>query len=183
VLARGSNCECTSKLASTVIIMESSSKRRRIHRSASPTYELDHQDDSYEPYVPVAQRRQEKLAKLSSWGVNSEKEKAKKQQEELEEREDAEREEERRRENARNERTLLMEAQDVHSKKALEGVYSLRFCVECSHIFNLDSKKTEGEKAEEADAEILAAIKSRRKLASDMELAKGIQYTDSLNTT
>jgi len=166
VLARGSNCECTSKLASTVIIMESSSKRRRIHRSASPTYELDHQDDSYEPYVPVAQRRQEKLAKLSSWGVNSEKEKAKKQQEELEEREDAEREEERRRENARNERTLLMEAQDVHSKKALE-----------------DSKKTEGEKAEEADAEILAAIKSRRKLASDMELAKGIQYTDSLNTT
>jgi ATP-dependent RNA helicase DDX41 len=45
-----------------------------------------------------------------------------------------------------------------------------------------DAKKTESEKAEEADAEILEAIKSRRKLASDMELAKGIQYTNSLKT-
>lgn len=29
---------------------------------------------------------------------------------------------------------------------------------------------------------MLEAIKSRRKLASDLELAKGIQYTDSLKT-
>ena len=35
--------------------------------------------------------------------------------------EDEEREEERRREKARNERTLLMEAQEVHDKKAAEG--------------------------------------------------------------
>lgn len=41
-----------------------------------------------------------------------------------------------------------------------------------------DSKKTAVEKAQEADAEILDAIKSRRKLASDMELAQGIQYTE-----
>lgn len=47
---------------------------------------------------------------------------------------------------------------------------------------NKDSKKTAGEKAQEADAEILEAIKSRRKLASDMELAQGIQYTESLKT-
>jgi ATP-dependent RNA helicase DDX41 len=39
------------------------------------------------------------------------------------------------------------------------------------------------EKAEDADAEILAAIASRRKLASDLELAKGISYTDSLQTS
>jgi hypothetical protein len=45
-----------------------------------------------------------------------------------------------------------------------------------------DQKKTESEKADEADAEILEAIKSRRKLASDMELAKGIEYTESLKT-
>ena len=32
------------------------------------------------------------------------------------------------------------------------------------------------------DAEILEAIKSRRKLASDMELAKGIQYTEPLKS-
>lgn len=46
----------------------------------------------------------------------------------------------------------------------------------------LDAKKTDVEKAEEADAEILAAIASRRKLASDLELAKGVQYMQSLQT-
>jgi ATP-dependent RNA helicase DDX41 len=45
-----------------------------------------------------------------------------------------------------------------------------------------DSKKTAVEKAQEADAEILDAIKSRRKLASDMELAKGISYTEPQKT-
>lgn len=46
-----------------------------------------------------------------------------------------------------------------------------------------DAKKTEVEKAEEADAEILTAIASRRKLASDLELAKGIQYSESLRSS
>ena len=49
--------------------------------------------------------------------------------------------------------------------------------------FTIDAKKTEAEKAEEQDAEILAAIASRRKLASDLELAKGVQYTDPLKTS
>ncbi|KAF9001989.1 P-loop containing nucleoside triphosphate hydrolase protein [Cyathus striatus] len=146
--------------------MESASKRRRLQRSPSPVYKLDDPDDSYEPYISVSKRRQEKLAKLSTWGVNAEKQRARKQQEELEEREDALKEEEQRKEKTRKERTLLMEAQEVHSRKAAE-----------------DARKTEGEKAEEADAEILEAIKSRRKLASDMELAKGIQYTESLETS
>lgn len=103
--------------------MESAPKRRRVQRSESPTYKLDDEDDSYELYVPVAQRREAKLAKLSSWGTNADKERAKKQLEELEERKDEEEEEARRREKARKERTLLMEAQEVHSKKAEEGVY------------------------------------------------------------
>ena len=47
----------------------------------------------------------------------------------------------------------------------------------------LDAMKTEAEKREEQDAEILAAITTRRKLASDLELAKGIQYTESLQTS
>ncbi|EIW85332.1 P-loop containing nucleoside triphosphate hydrolase protein [Coniophora puteana RWD-64-598 SS2] len=145
---------------------ELASKRRRVQRSPSPTFKYDDEDDSYEPYVPVAQRRAAKLAKLSSFGVNSDRQKAKKQLEELLELEDAEREEEKRRERARKERTLLVEAQEVHSRRAVE-----------------DAKKTEVEKAEEADAEILAAIASRRKLASDMELAKGISYLESLKTT
>lgn len=46
-----------------------------------------------------------------------------------------------------------------------------------------DAKKTEAEKAEEADAHILAAIASRKKLASDRELAKGIEYTETLRTS
>lgn len=100
---------------------ESASKRRRIQRSESPTYKLDDEDDSYEPYIPVAQRREAKLAKLSALGANSEKYRAKKQQEELDERRDEEEEEVRRRERVRKERTLLMEAQEVHSKKAEEG--------------------------------------------------------------
>jgi len=105
--------------------MESAPKRRRIQRSQSPTYELDDQDNSYEPYIPVAQRREAKLAKLASWGASSEKENAKKQLDELEERKDEEEEEAKRKEKARKERTLLMEAQDVHSKKAEEGECSI----------------------------------------------------------
>jgi len=47
----------------------------------------------------------------------------------------------------------------------------------------VDAKKTDAEKTEEADAQILAAIAIRKKLASDMELAKGIQYTQALRTS
>jgi len=139
------------------------------------------QDDSYEPYIPVAQRREAKLAKFLTRG-NTEKEGSKKP-EEIEVWEDAEREEENRREKARKERTLLVEAEEVHSKKAIEGKCSL--CRLCQWLTSLciDAQKTEGEKAEEADAEILAAIARRRKLASDLELAKGIQYTKSIGTS
>lgn len=142
------------------------SKRRRVERSPLPTFKLDDEDDTYEPYIPVAQRRQAKLAKLTSWGANSDKERTRRQQREQEEREDEANEEEARRETLRKERTLLMEAQEVHSKKAAE-----------------DAKKTEEEKTQEADDKIFNAIKSHKMLASDMELAKGIQYTESLKTS
>lgn len=46
-----------------------------------------------------------------------------------------------------------------------------------------EAGKTADQKAQEADEEILAAIASRRKLASDMELAKGITYTEALTTS
>ncbi|KAJ7074416.1 P-loop containing nucleoside triphosphate hydrolase protein [Mycena amicta] len=111
-------------------------------------------DDSYEPYVSVAQRRKEKLAKFTSWATPSTQATAKKQLQELEDNEDAEKEEENRRERARRDRTLLVEAQEVLSKKAAEGATYLE------PLF-----KTEIQKAQEADAEILEAIKSRRKLA------------------
>ncbi|KAJ3881518.1 P-loop containing nucleoside triphosphate hydrolase protein [Lentinula edodes] len=144
---------------------DNSVNRRRIQRSHSPpTYKLEDDDDTYVPYVPVAQRRQEKLAKLSSWGRA--KNSAQDTQREQEELEDEAKEEEKRREKARKERTLLMEAQDVHSRKAAE-----------------DAKKTEEQKATEEEEEILEAIRSRKKLLSDLELAKGIQYTESLKTS
>ncbi|KAH6918823.1 DEAD-box protein abstrakt [Coprinopsis sp. MPI-PUGE-AT-0042] len=136
-------------------------KRRRV-RSPSPPLQ-DEEDDNYVPYVPIAKRREEKLAKLQSWGVRSGKDRIKKPEDEAAEKEDELKEEELRREKTRKERTLLVEAQQVHQKKAAE-----------------DSKKTADQKADEADAEILEAIKSRRKLASDLELAKGIQYTDPI---
>jgi len=50
-------------------------------------------------------------------------------------------------------------------------------------VGTLDAMKTEAERREEQDAEILAAIAARRKLASDLELAKGIQYTEPLKAS
>lgn len=78
-----------------------------------------------------------------------------------------------------------MEAQEVHNRKAAEGRYSdepvsLQRWLTLHSI--LDAKKTAEEKEEEADAEILNAIASRRKLASDLELAKGVQYTKPMKT-
>ncbi|VDB95568.1 unnamed protein product [Peniophora sp. CBMAI 1063] len=144
-------------------------KRRRIVRSPSPVYKLDDEDDTYEPYVPITQRKQAKLAKLSALGASSEDTQrvaARRIQEERDEADDAEREAERAKEKARMERTLLAEAQAVHAKKVEE-----------------DARKTEAEKAEEREEQILAAISRQKKLAGSNELAHGIQYTDSLKTS
>lgn len=144
---------------------------------------LDYDDLEYEPYIPVAQRMEAKLAKLTSLSANSEKDQVRKQRDELEERTHEEEDDEaQQREKARKERTLLMEAQEVHSKRAEEGLYVLNING-FPLILSADARKTEGERAEEADAEILAAIASRRKLASDMELAKGISYTEPLKVS
>ncbi|KAI0003293.1 P-loop containing nucleoside triphosphate hydrolase protein [Russula compacta] len=131
---------------------ESTAKRRRIQRSPSPQYRIDDGYD-YEPYVPVAQRRQAKLAKLSALGSSAGRDDLSAARAAEEEQEDEEQEQERRREKVRRGRALLVEAQEVHSKKASE-----------------DAKKTEAEKEEEADAQILAAIAS-------------IEYTETLRTS
>jgi len=96
-------------------------KRRRNERSPSPAYKLDGNDD-YEPYIPISQRRREKLAKYSSLGVNAQRQKTKRLQEERDEREDTLKEEEHLREKTRKERTLLIEAQEVQRRKATEGL-------------------------------------------------------------
>jgi ATP-dependent RNA helicase DDX41 len=158
-------------------------KRRRLHHQlslSSPSYNLEY-DDNYDPYIPVAQRRQAKLDRLSKRGATLEGDIARLQQEN-DEKEDEELEQERLKEKARKERTLLTEAQEVHSRKAAEGV-TIRSSFSWIVWWPVDAKKTEAEKAEEADAQILAAIASRKKLASDMELAKGIQYTQALRAS
>lgn len=104
--------------------MEPSHKRRRLlQRSPSPQYKLDDEEnDEYEPYVPVAQRRQEKLAKLSSWAKTSDKRGFASASEDWTDQLQDEDEEEIKREKLRKDRTLLAEAQEVHLKKAAEGV-------------------------------------------------------------
>ena len=98
--------------------MESPTKRPRIEQTKSEEYSYD--DDDYEPYIPIAQRKQAKFNALvsssrpSRSGRRAQLEVPEENGEELEE-------EERRRELARNERTLLMEAQEVHQQKAAEG--------------------------------------------------------------
>lgn len=165
---------------SPTIIMQSTTKRRRVERSPSPAYKLDDEDDSYVPYVPVAQRRQAKIAKLTSRGNASKGEE--RNSAEQDDQDEEMLEEERRKEMERRERTLLMEAQEVHSKKAAQGTWHLCYSCEYATNLSLDAKKTEEEKTTEADEEILRAIQSRRKLASDLELAHGVSYTESLNT-
>ena len=109
--------------------MEPSHKRRRLlQRSPSPQYRLDDEEnDEYEPYVPVAQRRQEKLAKLSSWVKTSDKHGPASTSEDRTDQLQDEDEEEIRREKLRKDRTLLAEAQEVHLKKAAEGMFSPLF--------------------------------------------------------
>lgn len=83
-------------------------------------------DDGYEPYIPLAQRKEARLKKLATWGANAEKQRLIQRQKEREEQEDEEREEQRRKDKARKERTLLLEAQEVHSKRAQEGAFSFQ---------------------------------------------------------
>lgn len=97
-------------------------KKRRTNLSPPPDQTVD-DEDNYQPYVPVQKRRQERLNLLASRrGPETQQERAKRIKQEREEQEDEEQEEERKREKARQERTLLLEAQDVHSRKAAEGL-------------------------------------------------------------
>ncbi|KAG9126549.1 DEAD-box ATP-dependent RNA helicase 35 [Ceratobasidium sp. 392] len=143
--------------------------RRRRSRSKSPQPEDPYDVGDYVPYVPVAQKRQERFKRLEQLASTDESEARRRQREEakrLEEEADEERQADEAREEARRQRTLLDRAQEVKQKRAEE-----------------DAKKSELEKKEEADKEILDAIASKKKLVSDMELAKGIQYTEPLKTS
>ncbi|KAH8929868.1 P-loop containing nucleoside triphosphate hydrolase protein [Atractiella rhizophila] len=114
----------------------------------------DKSDEDYVPYVPLKERRAAQLAALSqSKSVRPAKRKI------------VEDEEEKRRHEARKaEVTLLQTSQKVREVRLKE-----------------DELKSEFQKKAEEEAKILEAQKaSQRKLASDMELAKGITYTEPI---
>ena len=111
---------------STTSTMESRVRRSRIEQTNVDEYNMD--DDDYEPYIPIAQRKQAKFNALVSSSRPSQSSR-RAQLEAAEENEEELEEEERQRENARIERTLLMEAQEVHERKAAEGAF-----VVCSQL-------------------------------------------------
>lgn len=173
-------------LTSMSNVANSSYSKRRRSRSKSPQPEDPYDVGDYVPYVPVAKKREERLKKLEQLASTDESEARRRQREEakrLEEEADEERQADEAREEARRQRTLLDRAQEVKQRKAEEGMY-LFIVYEAIWMFILlDAKKTEQERHEEEDREILEAIASRKKLVSDLELAKGIQYTESLKTS
>ena len=82
-------------------------KRRCIEQDPSPEDELDDDENDYEPYVPVAHRRQAKFAALASRGLSQRRKQAVQQ---IESEHPDVSDEETQRERERKERTLLLEA-------------------------------------------------------------------------
>lgn len=96
-------------------------KRPRLDDDGANGYDVE--DDDYTPYVPVKKRREAQLAKLAGRHALTDKSKL---EQELEEADLAELE--RAKQRIKNDSaTLLMEAQEVQRRKALEGVLSLCF--------------------------------------------------------
>lgn len=99
--------------------MEGAPKRRRLSPTPPQTYALDSDtEDSYVPYVPVKQRREALISKLSTkhHGVAGPSDKQKDEEQEREE-------DERLHGKAQKgtAQTLLIEAQEVKRLKAIEG--------------------------------------------------------------
>lgn len=149
---------------------------KRDASSAGIDYSYDVSDEENgQVYVPLKKRREEQLKRLQqhghSRGNTPNSRRGDSDDDDGKEAAaaapiDAETLAELERERKRKERTLLAEAQDVKAKKALE-----------------DALKSEADKKAEEEAKILAAIAARRKLASDLELAQGVSYTEPLPTS
>lgn len=131
-------------------------------------------DDDYTPYVPLAKRRANLLSTLNGSPLSSlgstpipaptapEKSLATLEAESLA----LELEASRLREKSRKERTLLEEAQEVKRRQA-----------------EVDAKQTEADRAAEKEREILEQLeRQQRKLVSDKELAKGVEWGESMRT-
>ncbi|KAJ3403133.1 hypothetical protein HDU80_004446 [Chytriomyces hyalinus] len=139
---------------------ESSFKRRREEVAEDNTVE---DEDDYTPYIPIKQRRENKLRSLSARiGVESE---AK-----VHAREERERDQDK--------------SEDEEVKAGPQAGVSLIDQVADMHKNQVFKPKTEIEKEVEMQKEIERVhLQNRKSLASDYELAKGIIYTESMPST
>lgn len=134
------------------------------HRHRQPAPEAEEaEEEEYVPYVPLAVRREARFHTLASKGG--------KEKQHLEDLADLEKEKEdemaRKREKARRERTLLDNAAEVKRKK-----------------MEADALKSEEQlRLEEEDKLIKELAGQQRKLASNAELAQGVEYGSSLPAT
>ncbi|KAJ1017797.1 hypothetical protein NDA16_005114 [Ustilago loliicola] len=145
-------------------------KRRRALQQAQddrPRYSYSDEEDQDEPssssssFVPLKQRRLQQLQQIQSrarggsGGLSNSKDEPEDEEQELPD-------------NApqRPQRSLLDEARMLREKQLAE-----------------QGEKTQAEIEAEEERKILEVHAARRKLASDMELAKGIQYTEPLTTS
>lgn len=126
---------------------------------------MQEEEEPYVPYVPVKQRREARFKTLATKdGFSKEKQKL---EEELDLEKEREDELARKREKARRERTLLDSAAEVKRRKAEE-----------------DARKSEQQLKDEEEAKLLKELAGQqRKLVSDAELAKGVEYRESLKAT
>jgi ATP-dependent RNA helicase DDX41 len=155
-------------------------KRRKVEDDNEPANSLDDvdEDDAYDQqrYIPVKQRKAAELARIQSKRargiigegtkgvVASSSMKSGSAAQGGEAGGEADEDEEQGPLVQRSKQILLKEAKEIREKQAKEN-------------------KTEEEKQLEEEKKILEAHAARKKLASDMELAKGINYTEPIKTS
>jgi len=149
------------------------SKRRRREEEDESLLEME-DDDQYEQsrYIPLKQRKAaeaRRIANLRFKGMESENNVLPNDNQGTEESNDRRPIPEDEDETGistvqRSKQILLKQAREIRQKQEKEG-------------------KTEEEKQAEEERKILEAHAARRKLASDMELAKGISYTEPIKTS
>ena len=135
-------------------------KRRRVENDGDDRSRSldDLVEDDYVPYISLKERRDQKLQRLQ--GARD----SEKSLEQQEYHDDVE--EEPPTTGPRSSMNLMEQAAEVKRSRAIE-----------------DAFKTDLEKQQEEEEKILNAVATRRKLASDMELAKGIQYSEPLKSS
>lgn len=140
---------------------DSPSKRPRVEEENS-YYDYENEEEDDKPaYVPLKQRRLQQLESIKnkSNGISS-------LSSTTSTKDDYDEEEEEKQDRGveQSKHSLLSEARELREKQAKEN-------------------KSQAEKEAEEEQKILEAHAARRKLASDMELAKGISYTEPIKTS